>query len=74
MEMKCHKSTFAAFAENRGWLELYDKPNNKGSEMGYLLQDGSSLTVYFNQDAEFRALNDVANVCMNADGDDDEGN
>jgi hypothetical protein len=72
MEMKCGKPKFADFAEKYGWLELYDKPNDKGSEMGYILPDGSSLTVYFDFAAEFRVLNDVTNVCMQ-DEDDNEG-
>lgn len=67
MEMRCHKSKFAAQAEKWEWLELYDKPNDKGSEIGYILPDGSSLTVYFDLEANFRVLNDVTNVCMDAE-------
>lgn len=69
MEMRCHKSVFCAKAEKWGWLELYDKTNDKGSEIGYILSDGSSITVYFNLDAEFRALSDAVNVSMNPDED-----
>jgi hypothetical protein len=69
MEMRCHKSRFAAQAEKWGWLELYDKPNDKGSEIGYLLPDGSGLVAFFDLEANFRVLNDVTNVCMDADND-----
>jgi len=69
--MKCTKSKFADFAEKHGWLELYDKPNDKGSEIGYLLPDGSGLVAFFDLEANFRVLNDVTNVCMDADGEND---
>jgi hypothetical protein len=69
VEMKCTKSKFSDYAEKHGWLELYDRPNDKGSEIGYILPHGFSLTVYFDVEVNFRVLNDVTNVCMDAEND-----
>lgn len=69
--MKCHKSKFAAFAEKQGWLELYDTLNDKGSEMGYLLQDGASITAYFDESANFRCLTDRMDITMLSEDEDE---
>jgi len=67
MDMKCTKSKFADYAEKQGWLELYDRVTDKGSEIGYILQDGCSITAYFDHEANFRFLNDAQNVGMSAE-------
>ena len=67
MDMKCTKSKLADYAEIQGWLKLYDKQNDGGSEIGYLLPDGCGLTAYFDAEANFRVLSDVNNVNMSAE-------
>jgi hypothetical protein len=71
MDMKCSKSKISEFALINGWLELYDRQNSKGSEMGYLLPDGSNIVVYFDIEALFIGMTDRLDISINLEDDND---
>jgi len=63
-DLKCSKLSFHNFAEHQGWLLLYDKMTEEGSEVGYLLQDGESLICGFDTDGNFFRMTDVTNASI----------
>ena len=69
----CSKNSFHVFAEHQGWLLLFDKVNDDKSEVGYLLQNGSSVLAAF-IDGEFDNMNDItlANISVNDEKKDDD--
>jgi len=73
--LKCSKYQFHTFAEHQGWLLLFDKMTDDKSEVGYLLQNGSSIyAVFFN--GLFDHMYDTANAEINVnlpEVNDDEG-
>lgn len=71
MDMKCSKSKLHEFSLINGWLELYDRQNDKGSEIGYLLSDGSNIVVYFNSEALFIGMTDRLDISINLEDDND---
>ena len=69
----CNKNSFHNFAEHQGWLLLFDKMTDSKSEVGYLLQSGSSIFAVF-IDGLFDHMNDntAATISVNTQEDDDE--
>ena len=63
----CPKFQFHSFAEHQGWLLLYDKMTEEGSEVGYLLQNGESLFCGFDTDGNFFRMTDVTNASITVD-------
>ena len=76
--LACNKLQFHTFAEHQGWLLLFDKMTDNKSEIGYLLQTGSSIYAVF-IDGLFDHMNDNTNASISvnskdesAEDDDDE--
>ena len=73
--LKCTKLQFHTFGEKQGWLLLFDKVNDSGSEIGYLLPSGSTIYAHFDIDGYFEHLNDNCNATIevenNEERDDD---
>ena len=69
----CSKNAFHVFAEHQGWLLLFDKMTDTKSEVGYLLQTGSSIFAVF-IDGLFDHMNDTtaATIAVNSEEDDAE--
>ena len=69
----CNKLQFHTFAERQGWLLLFDKMTDNKSEVGYLLQSGSSIFAVF-IDGLFDHMNDntAATISVNTQEDDDD--
>ena len=69
----CPKNSFHTFAEHQGWLLLFDKMTDNKSEVGYLLQSGSSIFAVF-MDGLFDHMNDntAATISVNTQEDEDE--
>ena len=67
------KLQFHTFAERQGWLLLFDKMTDNKSEVGYLLQSGSSIFAVF-IDGVFDHMNDTtaATIAVNSEEDDAE--
>ena len=51
--LRCSKNSFHAFAEKQNWLLLFDKVNDLGSEISYMLSNGNTLFVVFDIDGYF---------------------
>ena len=67
----CSKNSFHTFAEHQGWLLLFDKMTEDKSEVGYLLQNGSSIfTVFFN--GLFDHMNDNSNATISVNTQEDD--
>ena len=71
--LKCNKYQFHNFAEHQGWLLLFDKMTDTKSEVGYLLQTGSSIFAVF-IGGLFDHMNDTtaATIAVNSEEDDAE--
>jgi hypothetical protein len=69
----CSKNAFHVFAERQGWLLLFDKMTDNKSEIGYLLQTGSSIFAVF-IDGLFDHMNDTtaATIAVNSKEDDED--
>jgi hypothetical protein len=67
----CSKNSFHTFAEHQGWLLLFDKMTDEKSEVGYLLQAGSSILAVFT-DGEFDHMNDTTNVSLSVNSHEDD--
>ena len=61
--LTCSKHAFHVFAEHQGWLLLFDKMTDNKSEVGYLLQTGSSIFAVFT-DGLFDRMNDSSNAAI----------
>jgi hypothetical protein len=75
--LRCSKNSFHAFAEKQNWLLLFDKVNDLGSEISYMLSNGNTLFVVFDIDGYFDRMNDTtaATIEINPNenrGDDDD--
>ena len=66
----CNKYSFHNFAEHQGWLLLFDKMTDDKSEVGYLLQSGSSIFAVF-IDGEFDHMNDTTAATLEVNKDED---
>ena len=62
--LKCNNYQFHTFGEKQGWLLLFDKVNDNGSEIGYLLPDGSTISANFDIDGYFDHMNDTCNATI----------
>jgi len=73
--LKCNKYQFHTYAEKQGWLLLYDKPTDTGSEIAYLLQRGETIFAVFNIDGYFDHMNDTCNatIGVNTKEENDDG-
>ena len=73
--LRCSKNSFHAFAEKQNWLLLFDKVNDLGSEISYMLSNGNTLFVVFDIDGYFDHMNDTCNATIGIntqeDNDDD---
>ena len=71
--LKCNKLSFHTFCERQGWLLLFDKMTDTKSEVGYLLQTGSSIFAVF-IDGLFDHMNDTtaATIAVNSKEDDED--
>ena len=67
----CNKYSFHTFAERQGWLLLFDKMTDNKSEVGYLLQSGSSIFAVF-IDGLFDHMNDTTAATLEVTKDEDE--
>ena len=67
----CNKLQFHNFAEHQGWLLLFDKMTDNKSEVGYLLQSGSSIFAVF-IDGLFDHMNDNTNASLSVNSQEDE--
>jgi hypothetical protein len=62
--LRCSKNSFHAFAEKQNWLLLFDKVNDLGSEISYMLSNGNTLFVVFDIDGYFDHMNDTCNATI----------
>jgi uncharacterized membrane protein required for colicin V production len=67
----CSKHSFHIFAEHQGWLLLFDKMTDNKSEVGYLLQTGSSIFTVF-IDGLFDHMNDNTNASLSVNSKEDD--
>ena len=67
----CSKNAFHVFAEHQGWLLLFDKMTDTKSEVGYLLQTGSSIFAVF-IDGLFDHMNDNTNASLSVNSKEDD--
>ncbi len=66
-DLKVTKLKFHDFCEHQGWLLLYDKITDKGSMVGYLLQNGIGIIGRFDLSGEFVLMVDATNAEINVE-------
>ena len=72
--LKCPKLKFHDFAEHQGWLLLYDKMTEEGSKVSYLLQSGTGIVAWFNENGEISHMTDGTNAGISVEEKQDESN